>query len=264
MTGEEETVGQQPMEQTGNEKPMVTAVTPAPQTAQKKEVILMDMGDSGMIYAQTLQQLKEQGREVVLQVNQDISWRIDGENITDGELADVDLRAVMGESRIPKEKLRILTENENYVELSLSHSGELGFTAILTVTLETAQPEQYANLFYYNEETGEFEFMCASIINAKKEAEFAFIHASDYVIIMSDKSREDLLAERQEEFEQLQRKELERAQQEVEIQPAEEPKKAAGMMLLILLGSAAAVIGVCLSVKYLTAGKGDKRRIKKK
>ena len=42
----------------------------------------------------------------------------------------------------------------------------------------------YANLFYYNEKTGELEFICADEIAADGTAELTFTHASDYAIVI--------------------------------------------------------------------------------
>ena len=42
----------------------------------------------------------------------------------------------------------------------------------------------YANLFYYNEKTGELEFICYDEIAADGTAELTFTHASDYAIVI--------------------------------------------------------------------------------
>ena len=40
------------------------------------------------------------------------------------------------------------------MNLSLAYDGEFGFTATLTVNMEPKNSGMYANLFYYNEQTG--------------------------------------------------------------------------------------------------------------
>ncbi len=228
----------------------VAAVTPKPQTIDEdKGVLTMDMSKTGMIYAQTLQQIKEQGREVILQLNEQVSWIIHGDTIETDSFEDINLEVSFADSQIPKWKLAVLTENETYVEMSLKHEGAFGFTAVLSVQLENAQPGQYANLFYYNEQTGSFEFMCASLVNSKCSAEFEFKHASDYVIIISDDTKENLLEERTEAFALAQTEKEEALAQAKEERPAEEPKKAAGIIVLILLASVALGIGAYLIFK---------------
>ncbi len=228
----------------------ITAQTPKPHTlSDDREIVTMDMSKTGMIYAETLKQISEQGTEVVLRVSDNASWTIDGSEINTEEFSDIDLKVTLGDSRIPKDKLKILTENEQYVEMSLAHDGEFGFTMQLSVKLEDAEAGQYANLFYYNEETEAFEFMCASEISSTKEAVFAFTHASDYVIIISDNTKENLLAEKAEQFEQARIQEIETMALAKEETPAKEPVKAAAIIAIILLASAAVGIAVYLIVK---------------
>ena len=227
----------------------VVATTPKPQTAPEEDALVMDMSKTGMIYAQTLEQIKEQGRKVVLEMNDQVSWSIDGSTIENDNLENINLEVELGNSQIPERKLEILTDGETYVELSLAHNGEFGFTAVLSVELKEAQPGQYANLFYYNEETGEFEFMCASLVSSTCKAEFEFKHASEYVIIISDDTKEMLVEEKAEVMAQAEAEAVEAMAQAKEELPAKEPRKAAGVIALILLGSIAIVIGVYLILR---------------
>lgn len=228
----------------------VTAATPKPYTeSSEKKTLSMDMSKTGMIYAQTLQQIKDQGMEVELKISDQASWFIDGSAIEGESLGDINLGVTLGESGIPKERLAILTENEKYVEMSLAHEGEFGFTIVLSIKLEEAQPGQYANLFYYNEEEGEFEFMCATEVGNAGSADFTFSHASDYVIIISDETKENLLQEKTEALQEVKAKEVEAMAQAREELPAKEPGKAAAFIALILLGSVAIGIAVYLVMK---------------
>ncbi len=226
---------------------IITAPTPQPQTASReKDVITMEMDQNSRIYAQTLEQIRDQGKKVVLEMGDGASWSIDGNTMGDGELDDIDFKITMGSSGIPGEKKDALTEGENYVEFSLAHDGAFGFTAVLHLTLEEAQPGQYANLFYYNEQSGEFEFMCASLISSSQEAAFEFMHASDYIIIISDDTKETLLEAKAAEMEEADRIIQEQENNSANEKPAEEPVKAAGIIAVILLGSTALVIGAFL------------------
>jgi hypothetical protein len=40
----------------------------------------------------------------------------------------------------------------------LAYDGEFGFTATLTINMESKNTGLYANMFYYNEQTGKLEF----------------------------------------------------------------------------------------------------------
>ena len=69
----------------------VVATTPKPQTAPEEDALVMDMSKTGMIYAQTLEQIKEQGRKVVLEMNDQVSWSIDGSTIENDNLENINL-----------------------------------------------------------------------------------------------------------------------------------------------------------------------------
>ena len=225
----------------------VVEVTPKPQTApEDKSAITFEMSDNSMIYTQTLEQIRDQGRKVTLEMGDGVTWSIDGSDMGEEPLGDIDFKVTLGKSNIPKMMRDALTEGENYVEFSLAHDGEFGFTAILTIMLENAQPGQYANLFYYNEETEEFQFMCASLVGSTKVASFEFVHASDYIIIISDESMENLIELRASELEEADRIMQEELNNSANERPAKEPKKAAGIILLIILGSVAIVIAIYL------------------
>ena len=247
---------QQPAgQQNAGTETAVTAATPRPQTASEdKSVISFDMSDNSMVYTQTLEQIREQEKRVTLEMGNGATWSMDGSTMGDGPLSDIDFEVIIGKSSIPKVKIEALTEGENYVELSLAHDGGFGFTAVLSVTLENAQPGQYANLFYYNEAAGEFQFMCASIVGSTKAASFEFAHASDYVIIISDDTKENLLELRAAQMEEAERIMQEEMNNPANEKPAEEPKKAAGFITLIILGSVAIVIAI-----YLIFRKRDER-----
>lgn len=207
------------------------------------------MSKTNMLYSQTLTQIKEQGMEVVLNMGGGVNWTIYGNTIEDDVPQDVDMKVTIGSSRIPKSRLEIFAGGERYVEMSLAHDGEFGFTAVLSLELENAQPSEYANLFYYNEEADVFEFMCASQISSTGQAAFAFGHASDYVIILSAETMEGRVDEKEEALEEVKTQEAAAMAQAKEELPAREPGKAAGIIALIVLGSAALGIGAFLIFK---------------
>lgn len=232
-------------ENTNSSRVTIAAATPEPQTAgENEDAVLMTISDTGTVYGETLKKIKEKGTEVVLEMNDKVSWTIDGSTIESDNPEDVDLGVKLGSSRIPRRLLSAFVQDEKYVEMSLNYDGTFGFTAHLSLQLDQALPGQYANLFYYNEEEMTFEFMCASLVSSTSQVNYEFKHASDYVIIISDNTRENLLAERTQELEEA--KEALNATEEL---PAEEPSKAAGIIALILLGSIALGIGAYLIMK---------------
>ena len=231
---------------------IVTAATPKPQTlSEDPSVLNMDMSAAGVIYAETLEQIRDQKTKVVLDVGNGVKWAIDGAEIEEGPMSNMDLKVAMGEgaTRIPAERIEALTGGEEYVELSLAHEGSFGLKAILTVTLDQAMEGQYANLFYYNEAEEAFEYICAAQISSRKEAAFVLGHASDYIIVISDRTREDLLTERAQQMEEADQAIEEIMSRPAEQRPAKDKNKAALIIALILLASAAIGIGAYLIFK---------------
>ncbi len=45
----------------------------------------------------------------------------------------------------------------------LAYDGEFGFTATLTINMESKNTGLYANMFYYNEQTGKLEVVSSFI-----------------------------------------------------------------------------------------------------
>ena len=231
---------------------IVTAATPKPQTlSEDPSVLNMDMSATGVIYAETLEQIRDQKTKVVLDVGNGVKWAIDGAEIEEGPMSSMDLRVTMGEgaTRIPAKRIEALTGGEEYVELSLAHEGSFGLKAVLTVTLDQAMEGQYANLFYYNEAEEAFEYICAAQISSRKEAAFVLGHASDYIIVISDRTREDLLTERAQQMEEADQAIEEIMSRPAEQRPAKDKNKAALIIALILLASAAIGIGAYLIFK---------------
>lgn len=76
------------------------------------------------------------------------------------------------------------------------HEGDFGFKASLTVNVGSEHSGQYGNL-YYHDSDGKMVFINAGKINPDESVSLEFSHASDYVIVMSDKkmSQADVPAE---------------------------------------------------------------------
>ena len=222
----------------------VAAATPKPITeSEEKDAVVMDVSKTGMVYSQTLQQIHEQQMKVVLKIDEGITWTIDGSSMEEGDYEDLNLKVTLGSSQIPGDRLAILAGEESYVEMTLEHEGAFGFSALLSVELDGAWAGRYANLFYYNEEDGDFEFMCATEIGNTGSAAFAFKHASDYVIIISDETKEMLLSEKAGQLQAAKEQALAAMAQAKEELPAEEPSRAAGIIAVILLASIAVGLG---------------------
>ena len=133
------------------------------------------------------------GRDVTLEISlsNGVTWTVNGQDIPeDTRLHDLDLDVDLGDSDIPATVLNAVTGEIDTVQLSLAHDGRFGFTMTLSAPLGRDNADYWANLYWYNERTEELEFQQAARIARDGTAEFDLDHASDYAIVIDDRSHE--------------------------------------------------------------------------
>lgn len=108
-------------------------------------------------------------------------WEINGANVTSAKAVDLGVR--MNSKLIPASKVEEFAGDKTTVQLSLRHNGDLGFTGVLNVPINKSYNGKFANLYYYN--GGNFDFVGSAAI-AGGRAQFAFSHASNYLIVIDD------------------------------------------------------------------------------
>lgn len=91
-----------------------------------------------------------------------------------------------GAVTVPVDVINNVTGERYSMEISLDYDGEFGFTAVLSINMAAKNAGLFANLFYYNETTGELEFICADEIAEDGTADLTFTHASDYTIVIDE------------------------------------------------------------------------------
>ena len=128
---------------------------------------------------------------VVFDMGDGVTWRVNGKDITSNKVGDIDFGVKIGDdanNTIPVEIINAVTGERYYINISLAYDGEFGFKAVLSLDLEEKNAGLFANLFYYNEQKGELEFICADEIAADGTVELTFTHASEYTIVIDEKS----------------------------------------------------------------------------
>ena len=133
------------------------------------------------------------GQDITLEIDagDGVLWTVNGLDIPeDTRLHDLDLDVDLGDSGIPATVLNAVTGEIGTVQLSLAHDGEFGFTMTLSAPLGRDNADYWANLYWYNERTEELEFQQAARIANDGTAEFALDHASQYAIVIDDRSHE--------------------------------------------------------------------------
>lgn len=171
-------------------------IKPQLEKAKSGETVTVVMNGTSVVPKTVIDSINGKDTTLVLNMGNGLSWKINGKEITD-VAGDIDFGVIIGADAgksIPVDVINKVSGERYSVNLSLAYDGEFGFTATLTVNMEPKNSGMYANLFYYNEQTGKLEFVSAGQIDSDGNVELAFTHASDYTIvveanIMSDNSQ---------------------------------------------------------------------------
>ena len=154
--------------------------------AKSGEMVTVVMNGTTVVPKDIFDSIKGEDVTLVLDMGNGISWKINGRDITEPS-GDIDFGVTVGADAgksIPIDVINNVTGERYSMNLSLDYDGEFGFTAILTINMESKNAGLYANLFYYNEQTSELEFVSAGQIDADGKVELEFTHASDYMIVI--------------------------------------------------------------------------------
>ena len=93
------------------------------------------------------------------------------------------MEVTIGTNAIPPALVDSLAEGKPSTQLSLTHNGEFGFRADLTLNLGSGHAGGTGNLYYYDS-SGKLVYRNAGEIGADGTISLSFSHASDYVIII--------------------------------------------------------------------------------
>lgn len=173
-------------------------IKPQLEEAKSGDTVTVAMNGTTVVPKDVIDSIKGKDTTLVLDMGNGLSWKIYGKDITDAS-GDIDFDVTAGADAgksIPVDVINNVTGERSSMNLTLAYDGEFGFTATLTVNMESKNAGLYANLFYYNEQTGELEFISAGQIDPDGNVELVFTHASDYTIvvdtrIMSDNGQAD-------------------------------------------------------------------------
>ena len=155
----------------------------------------MDMNGSVVVPGDIFDSIKGRDITITFDMGDGIIWSVDGKSITrdasPDRAGDIDFSVKTGVNSVPADIVNNVT-GENYsIQISLSYEGEFGFTAVLSIGLGKENAGYTASLYYYNESTGELEFICADEVSTDGTVSLAFTHASDYVIVLDDDGQEE-------------------------------------------------------------------------
>ncbi|MCB6197042.1 hypothetical protein L0P51_07050 [Acetatifactor sp. DFI.5.50] len=168
-------------------------IKPQLEEAKSGDTVTVVMNGTTVVPKDVIDSIKGKDTTLVLDMGNGLSWKIYGKDITDAA-GDIDFDVTVGADAgksIPVDVINNVTGERSSLNLTLAYDGEFGFAATLTVNMESKNAGLYANLFYYNEQTGELEFISAGQIDPDGNVELVFTHASDYTIVVDAKIMSD-------------------------------------------------------------------------
>ena len=133
------------------------------------------------------------GRDVTLEISLPggVSWTVNGQDIPENaDLTDLDLGVSMNTSTIPVSLINSVTGEVGTVQFTLKHNGEFGFTMTLTAPVGVKNAGLWANLYHYDEDAGKMVYQTAALVDEDGNVALPFDHASQYAIVIDEKSHE--------------------------------------------------------------------------
>lgn len=148
--------------------------------------IVVEMNGATKVPQKVLEAAK--GKDVYLTFDMgDYTWEIVGTKITADQLKEIDLGVEIGSNAIPQQLVDSVAGKNESIQISLVHDGEFGFEAKLSFNVGAENKGKNAVLYYYNEE-GKLEKVQESVVGEDGTVTFVFTHASDYVVVLDEKS----------------------------------------------------------------------------
>ena len=155
--------------------------------------ITVDMNGSSVVPGSIFDTIRGKDITIEFDLGNGITWQVNGKSVTKETVSDIDFSVSVGKdasNTIPVDVINALTGERFSMNLTLAYDGEFGFEATLCLNVGEKNKGLIANLFYYNADTNELEFICADEVDENGQTELVFTHASDYTIILDTASME--------------------------------------------------------------------------
>lgn len=172
-------------------KPNWTSVARKLANAQPGDTVTVKMNGETEVPGEVWETIAGRDVTVILDMGGNVSWTVDGKDIpADAALTDIDMGVSLNTSDIPVDVINLVTGEKGTVQLTLAHDGEFGFTMTLTAPLGVENKGLWANLYHYNTTLKQMLFETAAQVDSSGNVALKFTHASEYAIVLDEKSHE--------------------------------------------------------------------------
>lgn len=157
--------------------------------ADSGDTVIVETDEDDTLPDEVLESAAGKNVTLKIKVGDSIFWEIDCRVIPkDASLQDISLKVSMNTQGIPSKVLCGLPGSHTFLQMTLGHDGLFGFPVKLHADVGRGNSGKWANLYYYNERTGKMEFETAARVTASGDAAFTMTHASQYAIVLDEKS----------------------------------------------------------------------------
>lgn len=157
--------------------------------ADSGDTVIVETDEDDTLPGEVLESAAGKNATLIIQVGTIVSWEIDCREIPKAaSLQDISLQVSMNTQGIPESVLQGLPGSHPFQQMTLGHDGPFGFPVKLHTNVGRENSGKWANLYYYNEETEKMEFETAARVTASGDAVFTMTHASQYAIVLDEKS----------------------------------------------------------------------------
>ena len=157
--------------------------------ADSGDTVIVETDEDDTLPDEVLESAAGKNVTLKIKVGDSIFWEIDCRVIPkDASLQDISLKVSMNTQGIPSKVLCGLPGSHTFLQMTLGHDGLFGFPVNLHTNVGRENSGKWANLYYYNEETEKMEFETAARVTASGDAAFTMTHASQYAIVLDEKS----------------------------------------------------------------------------
>lgn len=157
--------------------------------ADSGDTVIVETDEDDTLPDEVLESAAGKNVTLKIKVGDSIFWEIDCRVIPkDASLQDISLKVSMNTQGIPNKVLCGLPGSHTFLQMTLGHDGLFGFPVKLHADVGRGNSGKWANLYYYNEGTGKMEFETAARVTASGDAAFTMTHASQYAIVLDEKS----------------------------------------------------------------------------
>lgn len=131
------------------------------------------------------------GKDILLHIKMNgYTWTINGKDIIASNLKDINLEVKFNTNAIPSSTVKELAGDNPVQQLSLTHNGDFGFKAALTMNAGAEFAGKHGNLYWYDSDH-KMKYVDAGVIQEDGSVSLVFSHASDYALVIKAESDGD-------------------------------------------------------------------------